>query len=327
MESTINSSPSIRLKSISIFLLFLTSLLWGSTFIIAKNFTTNVPVFNYLWIRYLIAGFSFIPIVLYKFKSFNKYTIKAGIINGFVYFLAITTQTIGLQTTTAGKAGFITGLNILIVPFLAWIIFKKAIKKRIWIAVFIAFIGMALLLLEGPAGIVIGDVFEIFCAFFCAVYIILVEVHLNDRDGIAVDVYLYCFIQILIVSLVSFIFSTFFLESITSITLDMNFWLTIFYLGAIVTTLTFIFQNWAQQNVDSSKTAIVLALEPVFALMFASFLIGDEIITLQGIIGSSLILFSILIAFIKDNHSKKILKPFEITDCQEIESIKKRKRD
>lgn len=327
MESTTNSSLSIRLKPISIFLLLFTSLLWGSTFIIAKNFTINVPVFFYLWIRYLIAGFSFIPLVLYRFKSFNKYTIKAGIINGFVYFLAITTQTMGLQTTTAGKAGFITGLNILIVPFLAWIIFKKAIKKRIWIAVFIAFIGIAFLMLEGPAGIVIGDVFELFCAFFCAVYIILIEVHLNNKQGIAVDVYLYCFIQILIVSLVSFIFATFFLESITSITFDMNFWLIIIYLGTIVTTLTFIFQNWAQQNVDSSKTAIVLAIEPVFALIFASFLIGDEIITFQGIIGSTLIFFAILIAFVKDNHGKKILKPFEIMDCKEKESKKKRRRD
>ena len=66
-------------------------------------------------------------------------------------------QTLGIQTTTAGKAAFITGLNTIMVPFITWIGFRKVIKKRVWLAVVISISGMVFLLLEGESGIIIGD--------------------------------------------------------------------------------------------------------------------------------------------------------------------------
>ncbi len=293
-----SASPSSWKKFLSFLLLVLTTLLWGTTFIITKNVVSHVPVFFYISIRFLFALIVLVPIILFRLKEVNKALIRAGILNGLIYFLALSTQTIGLQTTTAGKAGFITGLNSLIVPFLMWVGFKKPVKKRIWASVIISVVGMLLLMVDEVSGFVIGDIFEILCAFFCAIYIILVDYHVNIKQ---LDVYAYCFTQIVMVFLASSLTMVISNETFIIKNLTLPFWLVMMYLGAIVTSLTFIFQNQAQVHVEPSKTAIIFALEPVFALLFASFLIGDEKITLQGLIGCSLIFVAILLAVIKNN--------------------------
>ncbi len=293
-----SASPSSWIKFLSFLLLVLTTLLWGTTFIITKNVVSHVPVFFYISIRFLFALIVLVPIILFRLKEVNKALIRAGILNGLIYFLALSTQTIGLQTTTAGKAGFITGLNSLIVPFLMWVGFKKPVKKRIWASVIISVVGMLLLMVDEVSGFVIGDIFEIFCAFFCAIYIILVDYHVNIKQ---LDVHAYCFTQIVMVFLASSLTMVISNETFIIKNLSLPFWLVMMYLGAIVTSLTFIFQNQAQVHVEPSKTAIIFALEPVFALLFASFLIGDEKITLQGLIGCSLIFVAILLAVIKNN--------------------------
>ncbi|MHA1726573.1 MAG: DMT family transporter [Promethearchaeota archaeon] len=300
-KHSFTSSSWVRFLSIG--LLVLTTLLWGTTFIITKNVVSQVPVFFYISVRFIFASAVLVPIIIFRLKRINKSLIQAGIMNGVIYFLSLSTQTIGLQTTTAGKAGFITGLNALIVPFLMWIGFKKPVKKKIWASVLISMVGMLLLMIDEVSGFVIGDVFEIFCAFFCAIYIILVDYHINVKQH---DVYAYCWLQIVFVFLVSSLAMVIINENITIKDLALPFWLIMIYLGAIVTALTFLFQNIAQVHVEPSKTAIIFALEPVFALLFASFLIGNEKLTLQGLIGCGLIFIAILLAVIKNNNMEDI---------------------
>jgi drug/metabolite transporter (DMT)-like permease len=79
----------------------------------------------------------------------------------------------------------------------------------------------------------------------------------------------------------------------------LDFWLIMLYMGFIVSTLTFFFQNWSQKYQDPSKTAIIFTLEPVFAVLFASFLIGSELLSLQSWIGCGLIFLAILITVLK----------------------------
>lgn len=108
-------------------------------------------------------------------------------------------QTYGLQTTTAGKAGFITGLSTVMVPFITWFLYKRRVKYRIWIAVVLSVIGMALLLLENESGIIIGDLLVLGCAVFCAIFIVL-----NDKNVRILDVYLYTIIQLVTLTLLCF---------------------------------------------------------------------------------------------------------------------------
>jgi drug/metabolite transporter (DMT)-like permease len=277
----------------ALIILVITTILWGSTFIITKNIIQDIPKFYYLGIRFLLALIPFLPF-LYRYKAFNKKVLFAGILVGAIYFISIAVQTMGLDTTTAGKGGFITGLNTVIVPIIAWLIFKKPVNKRIWVAIGLSVTGLALLLLEGAAGIIIGDLLVLLCAFGFAFYILYV-----DRDVKEVDIYLYLIIQISVVTLLSFITSIMLNESYDVFSADLSFWIVMIYMGMIASGLTFLFQNWGQKQVGPSQTAIIFTLEPVFAVLFASVFLGNELITIQGLIGSILIFIAILITVLK----------------------------
>ena len=282
-------------KILAIIVLIITAILWGSTFIITKTVTKSVPIFLYLGLRYVIALIGFTPFFVH-IKKINKDIIWMGIISGIIYYFAIAFQTIGLQTTSAGKAGFITGLNCVMVPFLAWMIFKKKdVNMRVWIAVALSVAGMAFLLLEGNAEVIIGDILVLICAVFCALFVVF-----NDKYVKAVDIYLYSIIQLTTLSLLCFGSSLLLNESYDLMSANMSFWLIMVYIGLIVTTLTFLFQNWGQQYQGPSQTAIIFTLEPVFAVLFASYLIGNEVLSLQAWIGCGLIFIAILITVIKN---------------------------
>ncbi len=293
-----NFTPSSKNRLIAILLLIITTILWGSTFIISKNIIQNVPIFFYLGMRFLFALLIFTP-YLVNVKKFNKRVIGFGLLTGVIYWISIVIQTFGLLTTTAGKGGFLTGLNTVMVPFLAWLFYKKAPNNRIWVAVGLSVFGMALLLLEGEGRLVIGDILVLCCAFGFALYIILVDKHVE-----LVDIYLYLIVQLMVITLLCFGFSLLFIESYNPFTAGMDFWIVMIYMGCIASGLTFLFQNWGQKQLGPAQTAIIFTLEPVFALLFASFLIGDEIITVQGLIGCSLIFAAILITVIKNRNEE-----------------------
>ena len=292
-----HKNTSIKRSNIAILLLILTTILWGTSFIITKKITKDVPIFLYLGLRFSIALFGFIPFFPHL-KKLNKKIFWMGLITGLLYFFGIVFQTIGLQSTstTAGKAGFITGLSTVIVPFLTWIGFKKPLRLRVLFAVILSVVGMAFLLLEGVSGLIIGDILVLICAFFFALYIVL-----NDKYVRLIDVYLYSIIQVLVISVLSFICSLLLQESYNFSSFQPSFWFVMIYMGIAVMTLTILFQNWSQQYQGPTITAIIFTLEPVFAVLFG-FLIGSEVLSLYGWIGCVLIFIAILISVIKNKN-------------------------
>jgi len=296
MKNNSDLTLSNKNRIIANILLILTTLLWGTSFIITKNLTEDMPIFLYLGIRFSVSVVGFLPFLIH-FKRISKKLIAFGVLTGLLYYFAIVFQTLGIQTTSAGKAAFITGLGTIMVPFITWFAFKKAPKKRIWLAVLISIVGMGLLLLEGASGIIIGDLLVLACAFLYAVFIVL-----NDKYVRILDVYLYSLVQLITVSFFSFIGSLFFNENYDLISTGLPFWLIILYMGLIVTSGTFFFQNWSQQHQNPSQTAIIFTLEPVFAVIFASFVFGNETMTIYGWIGCLLVFSAILIAVLKKNN-------------------------
>ena len=155
MNNDFESAQGKKKRIIANILLISTTILWGSSFIITKNLTQNIPIFLYLGIRFFIAFVGFCPYFI-RFKKINKRVLFLGFLTGLIYYFGIFFQTWGIQTTTAGKTAFITGLSTIMVPFIIWIGFKKKLNKRIWIAVIISVVGMGFLLLEGASGIIRG---------------------------------------------------------------------------------------------------------------------------------------------------------------------------
>ena len=295
MEIKIKKKKRINSKTIANVLLVLTTLLWGTSFIITKNLTQDVPIFLYLGIRFSIAIIGFIPYLI-RIKRMNKKILLLGTLTGLMYYFAIVFQTLGIQTTTAGKAAFITGLSTIMVPFITWLGFRKAIKKRVWLAVVISISGMVFLLLEGESIIIIGDFLVLLCAVLYAFFIVL-----NDKYVRTVDVYLYSMVQLIVISVLSFGGSFLLNETYDLMNISWFFWLIFIYMGLAVTTGTFIFQNWSQQHQGPTQTAIIFTLEPVFAVIFASFVFGNETMTIYGWIGCLLVFSAILITVLKNN--------------------------
>ena len=241
-------------KFVANLLLILTTILWGTSFIITKNLTEDMPIFLYLGIRFSVAIIAFVPFLI-NFKRFSKKLIVFAVLTGVIYYFVIVFQTLGIQTTTAGKAAFITGLGTIMVPFITWFAFKKTLKKRIWLAVFISIVGMALLLLEGESGIIIGDLLVLVCAFFYALFIVL-----NDKYVRIFDVYLYSLVQLITISLLSFVGSLFLNENYDLFSNGLSFWLVIIYKGLIVATGNFILQNSKQNQQDPSQKEKIFTL-------------------------------------------------------------------
>lgn len=294
MVESERSISSSKKSLIAIFLLVLTTVLWGTSFILTKNITEDVPIFLYMGLRFAIAFLGFIPLFLHL-KNLNKKAILMSVFTGMIYFIGFAIQTHGLQTTTAGKAGFVTGLSAIVVPFMAWFAFKKPLSKRVWGAVILSTAGMAFLLLEGESGIIIGDLIVLISAFFWALYIIY-----NDKYVPLVDIYSYSMVQVAVISCASFISSLLLRESYSSISLTPAFWYVMVYMGIGVMTLTILFQNWSQQFQGPTQTAIIFTLEPVFAAFFG-FLIGNEILSLFSWVGCGLIFIAIIIMVFKKN--------------------------
>jgi len=267
METKTKKNYRINPKTIANILLVLTTLLWGTSFIITKNLTQEVPIFLYLGIRFSIAILGFIPYLI-RIKRMNSKILLFGILTGLMYYFAIVFQTLGIQTTTAGKAAFITGLSTIMVPFITWVGFRKVLKKRVWLAVIISIIGMVSLLLEGESNIIMGDFLVLLCAVLYAFFIVL-----NDKYVRIVDVYLYSMVQLIVISVLSFGGAFLFNETFDLLSMSVPFWLIFIYMGLAVTTGTFIFQNWSQQHQGPTQTAIIFTLEPVFAVIFASFMV------------------------------------------------------
>jgi len=255
-------------------------------------------------LRFAIAFIGFMPLVVHL-KNLNKRAILMSFVTGMIYFFGFAIQTYGLQTTTAGKAGFVTGLSAIIVPFIIWLGFKKPLNKRVWIAVALSTLGI--LLLEGESGI-IGDLIVLVSAFFWAFFIIY-----NDRFVPLVDIYSYSMIQIAVISCMSFISSLLLGESYASLSFSPSFWWVMIYMGIGVMTLTILFQNWSQQYQGPTQTAIIFTLEPVFAVLF-EFIISNVILSLFGWLGCGLIFIAIIITVLKKNthnnensHKKKLI--------------------
>ncbi len=220
-----------------------------------------------------------------------------------MYYFAIDIQTLGIQTPTAGTTAFITGLSTIMVPFITWLGFRKAIKKRVWLAVVISISGMVFLLLEEESSIIIGDFLVLLCAVLYAFFIVL-----NDKYVRIVDVYLYSAVQLIVISVLSLGGSFLLNETYDLTNVSLPFWLIFIYMGLAVTTGTFIFQNWSQQHQGPTQTAIIFTLEPVFAVIFASFIIGAVTITWLGWLGYALIFSAILITVLKKSEINRIEK-------------------
>ncbi|MEG0642013.1 MAG: DMT family transporter [Clostridium sp.] len=276
--------------------LLFVAVLWGGGFIATKYALESITP-NYInFIRFFIAFVVLSLIFHRKLGLINKQNLKAGGIIGLFLYGGFVLQTIGLQYTTPGKQAFLTGINVVIVPFLYWMVKHKRPDKYNVIAAVIAVLGIGFLSINENFSINFGDTLTLICAVFFASHIVSIACFATKHDPLVLTIVQFGTVTIL--SLISSLaFETF--PKFTGVSIA-----GIVYLGIFSTLICFALQNVAQKYTSPEHAAIILCLEAVFGSIL-SWLILGEAFTVKMIIGSIAIFLAITTAETKWGFLKK----------------------
>ena len=275
------------------FLLLTVAIAWGVTFLMVQEAIETVPVYAFLFYRFLIATL-LMGIIAYKFfNQLNKETIFYGFILGSFLFSAFATQTFGLSYTKSSIVAFITGLNVILVPFFAYIIFKDHVRKMVFIGSIIAVMGLYLLTMSGELTLGFGEFLTLICSALFALQILF-----TDKYSKRVNIFMLVLFQFLTVTIYSLIFSLVLDDVTFNITIDYPFIKAIIVTSIFATVYAFLIQTYMQQFTTPTKTAIIFTMEPVSAGVYGYFA-GNETLTSVQITGAILIIFAVLLAEMK----------------------------
>lgn len=278
--------------------ILLATAFWGMTFSFIKDAVTLISPFNFLFWRFCIASGLLYIVFFSKIQLLkNQKIIFQGISLGVFLAGTVIFQTIGLQYTNASTASFITGLTVILVPIFTSILNKQFPSSRLVVSLVIAVTGIGLITLTNGFIINVGDLWVMLCAFCFAIYIILAGKFSSKEHT-----YTLTFIQLVTITALAAIADSF----IGSFTLPtaQNVWTAILFCAIFASVIAFILQLKFQRHVSATKTAIIFALEPVFATLTAYIYLGEKL-TGRFIIGCLLIFSSIFISELK--LKKKVL--------------------
>ncbi len=277
----------------AVLLLLLTSFIWGLSFVAQSVSTESIGAFTFNGIRMVLGAIVLIPVAFktlkihVKDKEYMKRTIKGGLLMGLFLAAASMTQQIGIETTDAGKAAFITSLYMIIVPFISRI-FGKKIEKKIWVCALIALAGMYMLCLSGGMSISRGDLYLFACAILFSCHILVIEKVSKDSDGVELSMFqfffggLMCLIGMLI-------FERPDLSSIKEASLPLA------YAGFLSCGVAYTLQTVAQKYVQASKATLALSLESVWAAIGGALILSERL-SLNELIGCLLVFLAVLLA-------------------------------
>jgi len=283
--------------------LLFNTLIWGGTFALIKNAFTDVSPLLFLGLRFGLATLIFLPFVYTQLRTTNKKTLIAGAILGVFYFSGFATQSVGLNLTTATKSGFITGTFVIFIPILQLIIEKRKPKWFNLVSVFLVLIGLVMLSSKGDNAIDFfkqlgsdfnfGDILTLICAILFAFQVVYVDVFTKKYDFLPM-----VFVQLLITGLGGFIFS--FIFSISALeevrfTMNMSVVSAILYTSIFASIIATVIQLKYQKIVSPTKAGIIFSIEPIFAAVFAYFLLSEKISNF-GFVGCVVIFLGLIVS-------------------------------
>jgi drug/metabolite transporter (DMT)-like permease len=251
---------------------------WGWTFVVVKNAIAEYPTLPFLQLRFILA---FLVMAVLVRRLPTRRELLVGLVAGTVLAAGYLTQTVGLSLISPGNAGLITGLLVLFTPLLDRV-FGVPLKRRTIIAVIVAVIGIGMLT-GGPSGFGLGDILVIACAVLFALHIVLLS-RWSPGLGSA---------RLAMVQMGAcvLIFSAGGTWSLRMPSTDV--WIAIVITGVFASALAYYIQTWAQAHIDASRTALIIAMEPAWAVAAAVVLAGQRFGLLQAA-GAALVLAAIV---------------------------------
>ena len=282
-------------------MLLITAIVWGSGFVVTAIALEYLTAYQVMAGRFILAAIILSLLFGKKFKTFTKSVIWKGAILGTILYIGFALQTVGLEYTTPSKNAFLTAVNVVIVPLIAYMVYKRKVDRYETIGSIITLIGIGFLSLQGSMTISIGDALSLACAVAFAFDIFYTNHFVKKEDALSLTIVQFItasFIAVIAVLIQGDIPTTFEKEALYSI----------IYLAVFSTTIAYVCQNIAFQYTTATKGAIILSLESFFGMLL-SVLFLHEVLTGRMIIGAALIMIAILITELKPSfHRKHIIR-------------------
>jgi len=271
-------------------LMLIAAAIWGFAFVAQREGMETMGPFLFSGVRFLIGVVALSPVVWFlskkpqqthKAEVSAKKLIFAGTVAGLLLFGGISCQQVGLQYTTAGKAGFITGLYIFFVPLIGLFLGQRT-GSGTWLGATIALFGLYLLSIQEDFSIAEGDLLQLICAVFFAAHVLVIGYLAKRMDTLKLAL-----VQYLVCGVISLLIA---------IAIEMISWdmivataIPLLYAGVMSTGIAYTLQVVAQQHAHSSHAAIILSLEGAFAVL-GGWLLLDEHLPARGLLGCALML-------------------------------------
>ena len=282
-------------------MLLITAIVWGSGFVVTAIALEYLTAYQVMAGRFILAAMILSLLFGKKFKTFTKSVVWKGAILGTILYIGFALQTVGLEYTTPSKNAFLTAVNVVIVPLIAYLVYKRKVDRYETIGSIITLIGIGFLSLQGSMTISIGDALSLACAVAFAFDIFYTNHFVKKEDALSLTIVQFItasFIAVIAVLIQGDIPTTFEKEALYSI----------IYLAVFSTTIAYVCQNIAFQYTTATKGAIILSLESFFGMLL-SVLFLHEVLTGRMIIGAALIMVAILITELKPSfHRKHIVR-------------------
>jgi drug/metabolite transporter (DMT)-like permease len=284
-----NARHQLQLK-LAPWALLAVSASWGAAFVIMKPAIERQSVNSFLATRFVMAVVVMAllrPSVLHKI---NKEMLLKGSLAGLFLGTGYIFQTLGLARTGAAITGFVTGLYVVLTPLIAALFLKDRITRFTWFCVLLATVGLALLSLRGWS-VGIGEALVFVSAIAFAAHIVTLS-----KWSFGLDAYALTIVQLSICALLTGAIS---LGQGYESPPDSGVWGVVIFTAVIATAVAFIVQTWSQAHLNSTKVAVILTMEVVFAALFAV-AFGGESLTLQVSIGGALVLLAMYLIVKKE---------------------------
>lgn len=290
----------------SAFLLSLTAFIWGTAFVAQSTGMDYIGPFTFSCLRNLMGGAFLIPCIMIldklgsgeskekrraHSKEERKELLIGGIACGIALFVASNLQQFGIQYTSAGKAGFITALYIVLVPIFG-LFFRKKIGMKVWISIMLAIVGLYFLCITEGFTIGKGDLYVFLCAIGFAIHIMIIDYFSSKVDGVRMS----C-IQFWITGSLSaipmLIFETPTLSAIIS------GFLPLAYAGIMSSGVAYTLQIVGQKDADPTLASLILSLESVFAVLAGWMILGEQL-SMRELTGCALMFAAIILSQLPD---------------------------
>lgn len=272
--------------------LLLVATLWGFAFVAQRLGMESLGAFSFNGLRFLLGAVSLLPLLLW-FKPSHQHDfsqlLKSGILAGTVLFGGASLQQVGLIYTTAGNAGFITGLYIILVPLLG-IFIGQFISINTWLAGGLAVVGLYLLSVHELNGVNIGDILELLGAFCWAAHVLIIGKLAPKLDSLRLAV-----VQFVVCGLLSFIVALVFEADSLTWQNTKSSWLPIAYAGLISVGIAYTLQIIAQKHAPPAHAAVIMSMETVMAALGGWLLLNEELSAVE-FIGCLLMFVAMLVS-------------------------------